>query len=135
MELTQNLLQSITVKAAAETVRSRFIGFDGNHCAAGKKAVGVSEFDGYPDRYMPVHTYGVVIVEAGGVITVGAPVTSDANGKAVEASDLALAAGAVNVTADAAAPTFTGSVTPEVINGYALTAAAEAGEFILVKLV
>jgi len=135
MTLTQNSVQAISVQAAAETVKSRFIGFDGDHCAAGKKAIGVSEFDGYTGRYMPVHTYGVVIVEAGGIVTAGAAVTSDANGKAVAASDLALAAGAVQVTADAAAPALTGSVTPEVINGYALTAAAEAGEFILVKLV
>lgn len=136
MELTQNSLQQITIKAAAETVRSRFIGFDGNHCAAGKKAAGVSEFDGYTGKYMPVHTYGVVIVEVGAaILEAGTPVTSDANGKAVAASELALANGAVGVTADAAAPTLTGSITPEAINGYAVTTAAAAGEFILVKLV
>jgi hypothetical protein len=136
MELTQHTIQQITIKAAAETVRSRFIGFDGNHCAAGKKAVGVSEFDGYTNKNMPVHTYGVVIVEAGAaILEAGTPVTSDANGKAVAASELALADGAVGVTADAAAPTLTGSITPEAINGYAVTTAAAAGEFILVKLV
>ena len=60
---TQQVILTTSVIAAAELTRRRFVGFNGNVCAAGVKALGV--------------------VEAGAAIAAGAEVQSDASGKAI----------------------------------------------------
>src|SRR3989338_3035630 len=124
-----------TTKAAAAITKNRFVGFDGLHCGAGKKAYGVSRFDIPINEYGSIVLGGVVVVESGGALTKGKPVKSDANGKAVEggAMDGVVDSGAVAVTSSAANGnilTLNGSEAPEVINGYAIEAASGAGEFI-----
>jgi hypothetical protein len=130
------LTDSIT--AAVDLVKHRFIGFDGNYCGADAKALGVSETDTKAGQQCPVIVYGIALVEAGGAISKGQAVKSDANGKAVAATNFSVSvpAGATTVTSDAAQPDLVeaGGVLPEAVNGYALDDAAGAGEIIRVVL-
>jgi len=102
------LMDSIT--AAAALTGKRFIGFDGNHAGANAKARGVSLFDTDSGAECSLVALGFALVTAGGAITLGAKVASDANGKVVSWS--------------------TGEV-----NGFACSAASADGDVILVKLV
>ncbi|MBR3646565.1 MAG: DUF2190 family protein [Lachnospiraceae bacterium] len=75
------LIDSVTANENLE--QYRFVGFDGRHCSAGAKAVGVCDVSTEKDQYAPVGVLGIFLVEASAIITAGAKVTSDANGKAV----------------------------------------------------
>lgn len=75
------LIDSVT--ALADLKQHRFVGLDGNICQAGAKAYGVCDVDTDTQQYIPVAVSGILLVETGGAITVGAEVTSDAEGKAV----------------------------------------------------
>ena len=122
--------------ASGDVSRYRFIGFDGAHCGAGAKANCVSVFDASDTTPGTGTDFGSAVVEAGGVVAVGDPIASDANGKAVKAADLSVTLTAGDDTVDAdGAHTFAGGVLPVTINGYAREAASGAGVFIEVKLV
>lgn len=95
----------ISITAAADLAQRRFVGFDGDVCAAEAKALGVTEYAADAGNQATVNGNGIVLIEAAGAIAVGAQVESDANGKAVT-----LSAGASN--------------------GYALDAAAADGDVI-----
>ena len=71
-----------SVKAATDLVEHRFVGFDGNHCEAGAKALGVVDVSTEKDQFAPVAVFGILLVESGGTIAVGDGIASDANGKA-----------------------------------------------------
>lgn len=90
----QNVILVGSILAATDLTRRRFVGFDGNLCAAGVKALGVVEADTEAENVAPANVLGVILVEAGGVIAAGAEVQSDADGKAI-----AKAAGVTNGTA------------------------------------
>ncbi len=75
-----------SVKASSDLKEHRFVGFNGNYCAAGDKALGVCDVSTENGQYAPVGVFGFLLVEAGGVIEAGSAVTSDANGKAVAVS-------------------------------------------------
>lgn len=79
-----------SVKASADVVEHRFVGFDGKHCTAGAKALGVADVSTEKDQFAPVALFGILLVEAGGTIAVGDGIASDANGKAVKAESTAL---------------------------------------------
>jgi hypothetical protein len=79
----QNLVLTITVLAVAAVNARRFLGFDGNLAAAGEAAVGVVEADTDAGSAAPVNVQGVMLVEAGGAIALGAEVQVGADGKAV----------------------------------------------------
>jgi len=76
-----------SVKAEVDLEQHRFIGFDGNYCKAGAKALGVSDVSIEKGQYIPVAVLGTLLVEAGGTISAGDPVTSDDEGRAVKAED------------------------------------------------
>lgn len=76
-----------SIKATADIEQHRFIGFDGKHCTAGTKALGVSDVAIEKGQYAPVAIVGVLLVEAGGAIAIGDAVTSDENGKAIKVVD------------------------------------------------
>ncbi len=80
---TQQVLLITSVLAAAALTERRFVGFDGNVCAAGAKALGVVDADTDADSPAPANVIGVILVEAGAAITAGAEVQSDASGKAI----------------------------------------------------
>lgn len=94
-----------SIKAEENLEKQRFIGFDGRHCTAGAKALGICDVETEKDQYAPVAILGVLLIQAGGDIDVGDKITSDATGKAVKVT------------------------TTEEINGYALDS-AESGEVI-----
>ena len=104
------LITSITAPADLSTKKNLFIGFDGNVCGNGEKALGVLNANTNTGNQAPVMAIGIAIVISGAAVNQKAKVQSDANGKAIT-----FAAGEVN--------------------GYALDAAAGADEFIRIRLV
>ena len=80
---TQQPTLTTSVITALGVTRRRFVGFDGNACAVGVKALGVCEADTDPDGVAPVNVQGVILVEAGAAIAAGAEVQSDATGRAI----------------------------------------------------
>ena len=105
-EKTYKPLLIDSVKAVSNLKQHRFVGLDGNVCQAGAKAYGVCDVETDAEQYTPVAVLGILLIETGGAITIGAEVTSDAEGKAVA---------------------VTGS---EKVNGYALDESTTSGEII-----
>lgn len=136
---TYQPILTTSIETAAGLAKHLFVGFDGALCAANAKALGVCEADAGAGKMAPVNAAGIALVLSGGAISAGAPVASNAAGKAVAASNLAVTIPVDDtaVTSDAAQPTLavSGSVTPQAINGYALDAADGADELIRIKLV
>src|SRR5574344_1263984 len=95
-----------SIKATANLPKQRFVGFDGGLCATGAKAYGVCDVETESGQQAPIGVLGILLVEAGGAITQGANVTSDATGKAVAIANT------------------------EKVNGIALDVATAAGEII-----
>ena len=50
--------------AAADLEQHRFIGFDGNYCAAGAKALGVSDVSTAKGEYAPVAVLGIKVADS-----------------------------------------------------------------------
>lgn len=79
----QNVVLTMSVLALAALTRQRFIGLDGNPCAAGAKALAVAEYSSDAGNMAPGNVLGVILVEAGAAVAAGAEVQSDASGKAI----------------------------------------------------
>lgn len=75
------------IKANSNLEQKRFVGFDGNYCGAGEKALGVVDVSTDKDQLCPYAAFGILLVTASGTIAVGDAVTSDENGKAVVATN------------------------------------------------
>jgi len=123
---------ALTLTASGAVAKYRAVGFDGAQATtAGQKVLGVAMYDAVAGDEFPVAVDDTVLVEAGAAIAVGDALTVDAQGRAVPASDLAVAAGATSVTSTAAnGSIFTGSIPPEYIFADALEAAAATGDVI-----
>ena len=76
-----------TIKATEKIEAHRFISFRGSFCNGNPKAYGVSEIDAEIGELIPVAISGVLLVEAGGTITVGDPVSAESKGRAIKAPD------------------------------------------------
>jgi len=74
------------IKASSDLEQNRFVGFDGNYCGAGEKALGVVDVSTDKDQLCPYAAFGILLVIAGDTVAVGDAVTSDENGKAVTAT-------------------------------------------------
>ena len=98
-----------SVLATADLPKQRFISFNGAVSGAGEKAYGICDVETESGQYAPIATTGILLVEAGGTITAGSTVTSDANGKAIT------------------------SATSQSINGYALDDATEGEIFRIIR--
>lgn len=72
-----------SLKANEDLAKQVFVDFEGNICTAGKKAFGVCDVETDKDQFAPIAVLGILLVVAGGTITKGSNITSDANGKAV----------------------------------------------------
>lgn len=94
-----------SVQVAADVEEHRFIGFDGNYCATGTKALGVIDVATEKGQYAPVAIAGIVLVQAAETIQVGDEITSDDSGMAIKVART------------------------EVVNGYALDTVS-AGELV-----
>ncbi|MDE9812438.1 DUF2190 family protein [Pseudomonas aeruginosa] len=79
----QNVVLTMSVLALSALTRQRFIGLDGNLCAAGAKALAVAEYDTDAGNMAPGNVLGVILVEAGAAVAPGTEVQSDASGKAI----------------------------------------------------
>ena len=101
-----------SIRAAGDLPKARFVGFDGNLCAASAKALGVTQYDFAAGEMAGVIVTGIALVEAGGAISLGAPVAAGTDGKAVALTDSAT----------------------QKRNGWALDAATAAGQVIRVLL-
>lgn len=75
------------VRANSDLEQNRFVGFDGNYCGAGKKALGVVDVSTDKDQLCPYAAFGILLVTAGGTVEIGDPITSDENGKAIKAQE------------------------------------------------
>jgi len=73
-----------SIEAGENVEQHRFIGFDGKHCQAGAKALGVCDVSTEKGQLAPVGVFGIFLVEAAENITAGDALTSDENGKAVK---------------------------------------------------
>ena len=109
---TEQPILITSIKAAADFSNSKniFIGFDGNVCGNGAKALGVLNADTDQNEQGPLTSIGIALVKSGAAVSVGAKLQSNASGKAI---------------------TFASGEA----NGYALDAAAGTDELIRVKLV
>jgi hypothetical protein len=76
-----------SIKVAMDVEPYRFLGFDGNYCNAGEKALGVIDVPTDCGQYAPIGISGILLVEANGSITAGAEVASDSTGRAVSATE------------------------------------------------
>ncbi len=83
---THHPILVLSITAAAALTQRRFIGMDGDVCGAGAKALGAAEFNADAGDQASVNVAGLILVEAGGAITAGAEVESDADGKAIAQS-------------------------------------------------
>lgn len=95
-----------SIKATANLPKQRFIGFDGNICAAGAKAYGICDVETDAGQFAPAAILGILLIEAGGAIPAQSKITSDANGRATTITSI------------------------EEVNGYSLDAATAAGDII-----
>lgn len=84
MKQTYQPILTTTITAAADLEHEkRFIGFDGNYCGDGAKALGVLSTTFAKGEFASVDAIGIVLVEAGDAIAVGQEVTPDAQARAV----------------------------------------------------
>lgn len=139
MALTELGLEMASIKAAADLLKHRCVGLDGNYAPADGYAAGVLNADTKTGNMGPVAYKGVTIVTAKGVITAGKKVAVDADaGKVKEASALSVTVptGSTPVTSDAAQPNLVeaGGILPQLVIGTAWDAAVNDGDLIRVKL-
>ncbi|QZP26217.1 DUF2190 family protein [Pseudomonas mosselii] len=101
---TKQPVLTTSLVALVDLPRHRFAGLDGGLCAVGAKSLGTVAADTEAGNTAPVDVLGICLVSAGGAITAGAEVESDASGRAVTrttgkangiALDAAVAAGDV----------------------------------------
>lgn len=130
---------AVTFTATGAIAQSLFVGFDGDVCGAGAKAMGVSKFAYASGEKGVADCQGIRIVKSGAALTAGNPVQSNSLGKAIAATSVTVTipADSTPVTSDGAQPTLAvaGGVLPQVINGYVLDDASGADEDVRVKLI
>lgn len=105
---TKQVVLTTTLRTTAPVVENRLVTFAGKQAASGEAVLGSAVYDADAGDLLAVDVLGIVLVEAGGEVAVGAEVGADAQGCAVSGADRAV--------------------------GVALSAAAGAGEVIRVLL-
>lgn len=80
---TEKILLATTVLAAAALSRFRMVNFAGAPAVVDDAVLGVANTSYAMGEQAGVATHGEILVEAGGVIPVGAQVEPDAQGRAV----------------------------------------------------
>ncbi|QQS34799.1 MAG: DUF2190 family protein [Ignavibacteriales bacterium] len=81
--LTEQPILIASIQAAANLAKNLFIGFDGDICGNGVKALGVCNAETDELEQAPVMSKGIALVTTGDTVTVGDKVQSNAEGKAV----------------------------------------------------
>jgi hypothetical protein len=108
--LTEQPILITSVTAKVDLAKNLFIGFDGDICANGAKALGVCNTESDLGEQAPIAAKGIALVTTGAAVAVAAKVQSNAAGKAIT-----FAAGEAN--------------------GFAMDAASGADELIRVLLI
>jgi hypothetical protein len=80
---TQSVILTTSIMAVTDLAARRLVGFDGNVCASGAKALGVIDAETAADSMAPANVLGVILVEAGAALTAGSEIQSDATGRAI----------------------------------------------------
>ena len=84
MSRTSNALLTETIIASGTITSGRFVTFGGLQVGIqGEKVLGVARTDAGLGEAVAIDVLGIVPVEAGGAITVGADVIADAQGRAI----------------------------------------------------
>lgn len=75
---TYSPIAGVTVKATADIIPYRFVNFSGAMCVDNEKALGVAEVSFDTGEAAGVQYIGILLVEVGAAVALGAEVTSDA---------------------------------------------------------
>lgn len=135
MAAAGNDLMTLGVVAAGPVIAYRGVGFDNLQAGAlGQKIKGVAVHRAAAGEAVGIVVVGTAMVEAGAAIVGGDSLIVDAQGRAVPAAALTLAAGAVAVTSSAATGPLVGAEPPDYIFADALQDAAAAGDIIEVLM-
>jgi hypothetical protein len=129
------LIMSVTAVGAITQYRG--VGYNGAQATvAGQKTLGFARRNGATGTDVDLVSKGTATAEVGAAVAVGAALAVDSVGRVVTATAVQIAAGATAVTSAAAngAGTISGGDLPQFVVGYALTAAAAAGETIEILL-
>lgn len=86
MAQTKQVVLVTTIQATGPIVRERFVNFLGAQAKANEAVLGVTPYDVELGDLAAVDCIGIVVVEAGGAVAVGASVCSNAQGCAVVGS-------------------------------------------------
>ena len=81
--LTEQPILITSIQAAANLAKNLFIGFDGDICANGAKALGVCNTESDELEQAPITSKGIALVTTGDTVAAGDKVQSNAEGKAV----------------------------------------------------
>lgn len=135
----------LSFQAITAITRYRAVGFNGAQAnVAGQKILGIARRGAAVGQWSDATVLGSAVAESGAAIAVGQALVTDASGRVIPAtalsaagSSLTVASGGTAVTSSAAngaiisgTATIAGSDLPQHIIGFALQAAAGAGEFI-----
>jgi hypothetical protein len=74
---------ALSILAAGSITKQRFVKADGTQAGADANTIGVARSDASSGQYVTVDALGTAYVEAGGSITAGATIETDASGRAV----------------------------------------------------
>ncbi len=80
---TEKILMATSMLAMAALVKHRFVSFAGAVAVAADAQIGIANNAYDVGEQAGVNTHGELLVEAGGAITKGAQVQSDASGRAI----------------------------------------------------
>ncbi len=83
---TEKILLTTSVLAAASLAQLTFVNYAGGVPTAGQRTLGIANADYDAGEQAGVKTHGELLVVAGGAITAGTEVESDAQGRAVTRS-------------------------------------------------
>lgn len=134
---TQSFAPTLNVQATGAIKKARAVTVAGTQAAGiGQKVLGVATVDAVAGDTLAVTVLHTAIAEAGAPIAAGDDLVSDAQGRVIPASPLAIAAGATAVTSAAAngVTTLSGGVTPHHVFATALTAATAAGALVSILM-
>lgn len=90
----------ITHKSTADIPAYRFVGFGGALCSSDAKSLGVTDKSWASGKNISIIVLGTAAIESVGNITVGDPLTSDGQGRAIVAGDGAINARALESTSN-----------------------------------